>query len=529
MTLPLTQTSPDGRVIVTAMRQGSKTTPYVRVTVDGALAVSEECRLHSGRARVALLDGVPSEHVAWIGAALVQLADAWASAPPEPTAREGTDASVPIVADVVPWPQSVPLAWALDAMRRRVTAHLYVPPHALVALVLWIAGTHAFVVSDGKLQTPFAFFPILWANSATRACGKSRLVQFVAALVRRAFNSENCSTAAAFRVASACFPAALFDEVDTWLSEDKSREFVGFLNASVARGGTFTRVQGENHDVRAYPVFGPRLIAGIGTRLADATRSRTIRVRLERKPTHHKVADLYRHERWSEPLRSQLARAVQDVVPDLETIFAEDGPARPEGLEDRAADMWAPLLALADVAGGEWTELARAACRVLTREAMSQDEEEGDIGVRLLAAVRDVFSDRRTDAIAADDLRTALVADPASVWAEYRTGSGGRSEPISVRGIAQLLRRFGIASHKDRTARWYRLADFASAWVRYFPGEPHSSQASQVSPDAPSVTVGTHVTFGETASNRVSRDDDDDGYLRALLAEGPPPDEEMAA
>src|SRR5207344_2945252 len=34
-------------------------------------------------------------------------------------------------------------------------------------------------------------------------------------------------------------------------------------------------------------------------------------------------------------------------------------PVMPEGISDRDADIWEPLLACADLAGGDWPELAR--------------------------------------------------------------------------------------------------------------------------------------------------------------------------
>ena len=40
-------------------------------------------------------------------------------------------------------------------------------------------------------------------------------------------------------------------------------------------------------------------------------------------------------------------------------------PEFPEGMDGRAEDIWGPLLAVADAAGGTWPDRARAACREL--------------------------------------------------------------------------------------------------------------------------------------------------------------------
>src|SRR5438034_9011688 len=51
---------------------------------------------------------------------------------------------------------------------------------------------------------------------------------------------------------------------------------------------------------------------------------------------------------------------------------ATDGtgsPQVPSALNDRAADIWEPLLVLADLAGGQWPELARRSAEGLTMRA----------------------------------------------------------------------------------------------------------------------------------------------------------------
>ena len=63
--------------------------------------------------------------------------------------------------------------------------------------------------------------------------------------------------------------------------------------------------------------------------------------------------------------------------------------AEPEmPVEDRAADAWEPLIAIADLAGGHWPETAREACRAMCRTA---EEDEGDqLGIKLLADIEEI-------------------------------------------------------------------------------------------------------------------------------------------
>ena len=66
--------------------------------------------------------------------------------------------------------------------------------------------------------------------------------------------------------------------------------------------------------------------------------------------------------------------------------------AEPElPVEDRAADVWEPLVAVADLAGGDWPDRARAACRALS--PVGDDPDDASAGERLLADLADVFGD----------------------------------------------------------------------------------------------------------------------------------------
>ena len=62
----------------------------------------------------------------------------------------------------------------------------------------------------------------------------------------------------------------------------------------------------------------------------------------------------------------------------------------PIELNDRAADNWRPLLAIADLAGGEWPQLAREAALILSGEA-----QDGAINVELLKDTWLAFGDSK--------------------------------------------------------------------------------------------------------------------------------------
>ena len=82
-------------------------------------------------------------------------------------------------------------------------------------------------------------------------------------------------------------------------------------------------------------------------------------------------------------------------------------PAAPDlPVEDRPADNWEPLVAVADPAGGDWPARARKAAMQLCAE-----DEQADIpspGLRLLADIRDIFEDMTVSFLASAVLTDQL-------------------------------------------------------------------------------------------------------------------------
>src|SRR5262249_11053733 len=136
-------------------------------------------------------------------------------------------------------------------------------------------------------------------------------------------------------------------------------------------------------------------------------------------------------------------------------------------LDDRAADAWESLLAIADLAGDDWPDRARNAA-----VALSAGSETGDdsINVQLLADIRRVFDERSVDRIATADLLAALADDEEAPWGTWGRQDKGLTGP----GLAALLRRFKIRPDKwrdEETVRGYQAQAFADAWERYLPGQ----------------------------------------------------------
>ena len=83
-----------------------------------------------------------------------------------------------------------------------------------------------------------------------------------------------------------------------------------------------------------------------------------------------------------------------------------DSTRSTRALANRAADIYDPLLAIADMAGGKWPSVARDALVELCADG---DVADDSIGIKLLAAIREIFEARKVDRISTRDLLNALV------------------------------------------------------------------------------------------------------------------------
>ena len=88
-------------------------------------------------------------------------------------------------------------------------------------------------------------------------------------------------------------------------------------------------------------------------------------------------------------LRSQCLSWSEDHAAEL----TDADPYLPKALDDRAADNWRPLKAIADVLGDRWAKLCWDAAEVLSRER----GEDETTGVALLLALKAIFAEHAAE------------------------------------------------------------------------------------------------------------------------------------
>src|SRR5262249_37409957 len=150
---------------------------------------------------------------------------------------------------------------------------------------------------------------------------------------------------------------------------------------------------GPGRSPKRYAVWGPKLIAMIGA-LPATLEDRAINVRLRRKSPGEKISKLRTLSKESiETLVRKLTRFGADFTEQLR----QTEPLIPEQLNDRAADNLEPLLAVAEVAGERWAQIAREA-------AIRASESNDPTAIDLLSDIRNLFTALATDQLSSQAL-----------------------------------------------------------------------------------------------------------------------------
>ncbi len=347
---------------------------------------------------------------------------------------------------------------ALDAVERFLGRFVWFPSsHARVAATLWVAHTY--------LIDAFESTPRLAFLSAEPGSGKTRALEVIGSLVRHPMHAVNCTPAALFRSVADLEhrPTVLFDEIDT-LFGPKARdneEVRGFLNAGHRRTGVAYRCVGlgTSQRVVAFPSYCAVALAGLHD-VPDTIASRAIIIRMRRR-TYAEQVEPYRL-RMHEPQGLAIGERLATALDGMQLV---DEPTLPAHVTDRPADVWEPLLAIAQSAGGIWPERAELACTTFVHRTAST---EPPLNILLLLDIRAVFEDAGfPEVLPTSVILRGLLAFEESPWRDLR----GRALDPST--LARRLRGYEVSSSnvrvKSAVVKGYRLEDLQDAWSRYLP------------------------------------------------------------
>jgi putative DNA primase/helicase len=392
----------------------------------------------------------------------------------------------------------------LDELEGVMKRFVVLPKFAAETLALWVVHTYAFELRDVSTY--------LGIESPEKRCGKTTLLGILSKLVNRPVAAANISSSAFFRVIEEMQPTLLIDEADTFLRGNE--ELRGILNAGYTRetayvirmqngerrtqnegplnrlnelnelhereesrdgwgmpeyqieGGGRGRITADEEGMKLarFSCWCPKVMAAIG-RLPETLADRCIVIRMERKRMDEECERLRSLETGD--LRQRCARFVKEN----EKAIVVARPKSPESLNDRAADIWEPLLAVAELAGGSWPDKARRAADGLAGNAQGRSE----IG-SLLLDIFGGFAVRGAERLLSRDLVAWLNRMQERPWMELpglRSVEGGTRREVTELWLSRQLRPYGVRPKNmrdgERVGKGYLQEEMVEVFRRYVP------------------------------------------------------------
>lgn len=345
-----------------------------------------------------------------------------------------------------------------DAMVKQVArlirSTVVIGRHEVVALVLWILFT--WVSSRCRVS------PICWISAPQRRSGKTTTLEVASRFCRDSISACNATPAALFRLIETSSPTIFLDETDATLKGNE--ELRSILNSGHTRQSAYV-LRIVNGETKKFTTWGPKLLCGIG-QIDETLRDRSILIGLQRKRRSDTVVRLRDIPPGTiEGLVKQIRVWASNHSVQVET----HRPASvPEQLNDREADNWEPLFAIADILGGEWPKWARESSVEISKKMASLVIDEQ---TELLQDIRNVFVMLRCDRISTRELISHLVEDEHLRWCDYNRG-----RPLNPRGMSDLLRQYRISPQTircgDQTMKGYYLDQFKRAFEAYLAPSP---------------------------------------------------------
>ena len=421
------------------------------------------CRDSSGNP-----DPLPDDEVETIVGSIAQCEQRKKTA----SAKEAAQGRRPLLKDPKLWDDPVDGAELIEEMITLLTRYIVLPQECALAIALWVAYSH--------LHLECFVSPYLCISSPLKQCGKSRLAELIAGMVPRALMQINASPAAVFRIIEKKNPTLVFDEADAWLHDKEDLRSIFNSGWTIAQASV-VRCEGDKHEPREFATWCPKVFVLIG-RLPDTLEDRSIVIEMKRK-SRTEIVHRLRSDRIScelDPLLRKAARWTRDHRDQLEAA----DPQVPEGLSDRAADNWRPLLAVAEAVGNDWPKRASEAAATLAGRTRADD---GEHRVQLLADMKHVFGD--SERMCTTDILTKLIAMETRPWANFNRGS-----PINGNQLSRLLKDFRIESRHWRDCRGYVREDLDDAFERYLSISVVTAQVSPEDSELPLFDLASEVT-----------------------------------
>jgi putative DNA primase/helicase len=318
---------------------------------------------------------------------------------------------------VEPWPEQVATTSLLEDIIGRLRRHVIISDEGVLAIALWLmlSWVHDEICTIS---------PILNINSAEPESGKTTTISVLQFLMPKCITSVEVSEAALYRSIQRWSPSFCFDEFDSVLADRDKGALRSVINSGHRRGQGVLRCTGD-----------------------DQILKKNQSIEKFNNEDDNGLAEL----------RRRLLRWAQDNGNDLRNAK----PAMPDKFRNRNADNWQIQFAIAELAGENWAERARAAASKIESQS-----DSSTASARALEAIKLALENLSVGDVASEDLIDKMAEDPDSDWAEWKN-----EKKITPRQLARLLERYGIvpgkvypASRGGRQARGYKREWFVDAF-----------------------------------------------------------------
>ncbi len=409
--------------------------------------------------RLALLtlieyDKVREEEAKTLGVRVGTLDKAVKEEKGEPEANERSGRAIKLY-EPEPWDSPVNGAEVLDEAYNVIMRHVVIRREDAIACVLWAVHAHLYDIFDHT--------PRLLITAPDAECGKTLLMtHMVGSLVPRPQPVELMKPAPFFRLSESLKPTFLIDEMDVFIQEDS--DLLAAVNSGWEPHGGVPRCVGEDNEVRIFSTHCPVAMAGVelNKKLPATTITRSIVISLERA-AYEDISDedIYNPKQHKQVL-IDIGRKLARWSLDHRDKVSEVAPCLPPKIRTRLADKWIPVFKIANVVGGEWPKLAKAA--LFGQVDMSEPSKAR----MLLEDIREIM-DSDEDRISTKEMITRLCRKEDAPWSDYNFRASDReNRRISDRQVSNLLKKYNIHPKNvrmgKRVQKGYDLAALQNAW-----------------------------------------------------------------
>jgi hypothetical protein len=262
--------------------------------------------------------------------------------------------------------QTAQLASLLDDLEAAFKRHvIFGSEHYARVLAVYIVADYCRE-TDGSFLFPFWLYIYLRSRGTGHA--KSRVLKIAYKLVIDSSGIMISPSEPALLRATATGRMLLWDETPNSMGGADRELKRSLLNSGNEQGGEVARVDPMTNELRKWPAFGPKMLAGrdIVRDLPDDVLRRTYVIDAIHEPfARLKLAG----PAWmpaefetsiAAPLRARLSAWTAKALPVLRATAASRADV-PDELPDDMAESWGPLLAIASLAGRAWKGYVTAA------------------------------------------------------------------------------------------------------------------------------------------------------------------------